>query len=61
VRPRVRAPVAFVEIPTQPLTHAEPSGGERIELAVGGIVLRVPDRFEPQTLARVLEVVEARR
>ena len=57
----MRPPVAFVEITAQPLSDADPSRGERIELAVGRVVLRVPDRFEPQTLARVLEVLEAQR
>jgi hypothetical protein len=57
---RVPPRVAFVELTPAPPREAA-SGCECLELTVGGITLRVPDRFEAQTLARVLEVLEARR
>jgi hypothetical protein len=59
-RRRAQAPVSFVELAPEPNRAPEPKG-EPIELAIGGVTLRVPARFEAQTLARVLDVLEARR
>jgi hypothetical protein len=65
-RPRSRAKSAhaasaltFVELAPQAAPFAAASES-RIELEVGRVRLRVPDQFRPETLARVLEVLEAR-
>jgi hypothetical protein len=56
-----KAPLALVEV-TPALQGVWPRvEAECIELEVGGIQVRVPGGFESATLARVLEVLEARR
>lgn len=56
-RGRAEAPLTFVQIPPQP-TSAGSAGESRIELEVGRVRLRVPDQFRPETLERLLEVLE---
>lgn len=60
-RPSARAaiePLKLVEL-TSPVLGTSAS---RIEIALGdGVVVRVPDGFETETLRRVLDVVEGRR
>lgn len=36
-------------------------GGDRVELDVAGVTIRLPDEFTGSTLSKVLEVLEARR
>ncbi len=40
--------------------EAGTGGGERLELTVGKVTVRLPRTFEEQTLARVLQVLEER-
>jgi hypothetical protein len=55
----MEAPIGFVEIGSQ-AGSLENAGEDRIELEVGRVRLRVPDAFCPETLARVLAVLEGR-
>ena len=52
-------PVPFVELEFTQVA-APRRTNERIELEVGRIQVSVPDDFMPDTLARVLDVLEAR-
>jgi hypothetical protein len=46
------------EVATEPIVDV--SAAERLEVVVrGGRVIRVPDGFEPRTLARVVQTLEA--
>jgi hypothetical protein len=59
-RRRSDAPLRFVEIPSPETASAAREGERGIELEVGRVRLRVPEQFRPETLARVLEVLEGR-
>ena len=52
-KPRLR----FVEITPAPA----PRTGDRLELQVADVTLRIPDDFEERTLARVLQVLRSPR
>jgi hypothetical protein len=56
VEPRL----AFVEITPRSSERTAAWSDERIELEVGRIRLRVPERFSPETLRQVLDLLEAR-
>jgi hypothetical protein len=53
------APASFVEVTEQLVTPTADAGV--IELVVGGVHVRVRGRVEAEALARVLDVLEARR
>jgi hypothetical protein len=59
---RAESPLKFVEISTEPAVVVEQAGEREsaIELDIGRVRLRLPERFRPETLARVLEVLEGR-
>jgi hypothetical protein len=60
-RAGAQSPLTWVELTPPAASTAIAAGGERaIELEVGRVRLRVPDAFHPETLARVLEVLEGR-
>jgi hypothetical protein len=59
-RRRADAPLRFVEIPSGETDSIAGSGPSGIELEVGRVRVRLPDQFRPETLARVLEVLEGR-
>lgn len=50
----------FVEITPAPASE-RPRTGDQLELQVAGVTLRIPDDFEAQTLARVLQVLRSPR
>jgi transposase-like protein len=55
---RERMPVQFVElVNTQPEQQEQ---DERLEIVLGGATVRVPARFDVESLRRVLAVIEAR-
>ena len=55
-RVRAESELAFVEVASRAASVLG-SGETRIELEMGRVTLRVPDRFSPETLARVLKVL----
>lgn len=61
---RVGPVLELVELPQiQPVEAIDPggSGTDRLELDVAGIVVRLPGRFDTESLTRLLQVLEARR
>lgn len=58
-RAKATAAVSFVEL--APLSVEPPEPSSTIELDVRGLIVRVRAGFDHGTLARVLDVVEARR
>lgn len=63
-RRRSRPALEWIELPpAQPSGPIDPvgSGSERIELDVAGVVVRLPGRFDAESLTRLLQLLEARR
>ena len=59
-KPRGRSSLPFVEITPAPVRKSLPAG-DRLELEVADVTLRVPNDFEERTLARVLQVLRSSR
>jgi len=59
-KPGGKPRLAFVEITPAPGPE-RPRAGDRLELQIADVTLRIPDDFEERTLARVLQVLRSPR
>ena len=59
-KPGGKPRLPFLEITPAPGAE-RPRAGDRLELQVGEVTLRIPDHFEERTLARVLQVLRSPR